>query len=54
MLIHFVGNLVSPDEIYGSSIRRTFTLKISILWWSYTKTWVTYEPTTTVLLEKYR
>lgn len=51
---NFVGNLVSPDEIYGSSIRRTFTLKISILWWSYTKTWVTYEPTTTVLLEKYR
>lgn len=51
---NFAGNLVSPDEIYGSSVQRTCTVTISLLWWSWSKTWVTYEPTTTVVMEEYR
>lgn len=51
---NFAGNLVSPDEIYGSSVQRTCTVTISLVWWSWSKTWVTYEPTTTVVMEEYR
>ncbi len=50
----FAGNLVSPDDIFGSSVKRTASITVSVLGWKYEKTWVTYYPTTTVSLLKVR
>ncbi len=45
----FAGNLVSPDDLYGSSVDRYFYLTIRILWWSKTFSWKTYSATSNVV-----
>ena len=41
----FGGNIITPDDIYGSTINRYFSITISFLWWSKTYTWQTYAAT---------
>ena len=50
----FAGNLVSPDDIYGSSINRYKVLKIRVLFWTYTKSWKVYSATTDKIVERRR
>ena len=38
----FAGNIITPDDIYGSTINRYFSITIIFLWWSKTYTWQTY------------
>ena len=50
----FAGNLVTPDDIYGSSVNKYFTITITFLWWS--KSWKiqTYSATSNLLTEESR
>jgi hypothetical protein len=50
----FAGNLVTPDDIYGSSVNRYFTITITFLWWS--KSWKiqTYAAASNLLTEESR
>lgn len=50
----FAGNLVSPDDIFDSTIDRYFTIKISFFGWSKTWIWKTYESTAKLLAIKER
>ena len=45
----FAGNLVSPDDIYGSTANRYFTITVSIFGWSKTWTWKTYSATSDLI-----
>lgn len=45
----FAGNLVSPDDIYGSTVDRYFTITVSIFGWSKTWTWKTYSATSDLI-----
>lgn len=45
----FAGNLVSPDDIYGSCADRYFSITIRILWWSKTYRWKTYSATSNLI-----
>ena len=40
----FAGNIVSPDDIYDSAIKRAITVTIKVLWWSWSWEKVLYEP----------
>ena len=49
----FAGNLVSPDDIYGSTANRYSTITVSIFGWSKTWTYQTYSATSDLItLEK--
>lgn len=48
----FAGNIVSPDDLYGSAFNRYRSMTIGILWWKKTWTWQTYSATSNVLLKK--
>ncbi len=48
----FAGNLVSPDDIYGSSFDRYASVTVSFFCWSKTWTWKTYSATSKRLLTK--
>ncbi len=45
----FAGNIVSPDDLYGSAFNRYRSMTIRILWWTKTWTWQTYSATSNVL-----
>ena len=43
------GNIISPDDIYGSAYNRYFTITLKILWWSKSWTVQTYNATSVIL-----
>lgn len=47
----FAGNLVSPDDLYGSAFDRYYVIRISFFKWSYTWKWKTYSATSDVILK---
>lgn len=46
------GNLISPDDLYGSAFNRYITVTIRFLWWSKSWTKQTYSATSTILTEE--
>lgn len=48
----FAGNIVSPDDLYGSSVNRYVSLEIGFLFWRKKWTWQTYAATSNILLKK--
>lgn len=48
----FAGNLVSPDDLYGSSFDRYASVTVRVLWWSKTWTWKSYSATSDIILKK--
>lgn len=48
----FAGNLVSPDDLYGSAVDRYIGIKIYFFGWSKTWEWKTYSAKSSIKLEK--